>query len=445
MAKSRAPKIITKKHLARIERERLQRRYILGGSIIIAIIVFGLIVYGILEQKVLTPLQPVAIVGKEKITTRDFQARVRFERYQLISQYANLYETMATFGNDPNTMAFFQQQLNQIQYQLDPETMGQEVLDALIDDIIIRQEADRLGITVTKEEIDILIQEKMGYFPSGERPTSTPNPTTAPTSTLSVQQLTLIPPTATPTETAIPTIEQTSTVTATIIPATATPTNTSTPTMPVELVETPTPQPTATPYTYEAFQARYKEIVDELTKNLDFNENDLRKIIESEIYTQKIKEEITKDLLREQEQVWARHILVDNETLAQEIFSRLRQSEDFASLAAQYSQDESNKNSGGNLDWFGLGTMVPEFEKVAFNLAIGDVSEPVQTQFGWHIIQVLGHENRPLSASEYENMRENKLREWLDKQRQLISPKIFDYWMERVPTEPELPAELQVS
>ncbi|MFZ5966672.1 MAG: peptidylprolyl isomerase [Bacillota bacterium] len=106
------------------------------------------------------------------------------------------------------------------------------------------------------------------------------------------------------------------------------------------------------------------------------------------------------------EQVQASHILIKTvddsmaplpeeqiqaaEKQIREIYDRVMNGEDFAKLATAYSQDPGSKDNGGDLGFFGRGMMVPEFEKAAFSLEIGKVSEPVKTEFGYHIIKVTG-------------------------------------------------------
>jgi len=86
------------------------------------------------------------------------------------------------------------------------------------------------------------------------------------------------------------------------------------------------------------------------------------------------------------EEVRASHILVDDVETAREVRGLLEEGANFAELASVYSTDEGTKESGGDLDWFGRGRMVAAFEEAAFALSIGEISEPVETQFGYHII-----------------------------------------------------------
>jgi peptidyl-prolyl cis-trans isomerase SurA len=106
-------------------------------------------------------------------------------------------------------------------------------------------------------------------------------------------------------------------------------------------------------------------------------------------------------------QVHARHILMqtnaveDDETVRQKlarIRDRILKGEDFAAIASVSSADPGSATRGGDLDWTGPGTFVPEFEKQVDALDINEISEPFKTQFGWHIVQLLGR--RTYDASE---------------------------------------------
>ncbi|MDQ6959512.1 MAG: peptidylprolyl isomerase [Mariprofundaceae bacterium] len=106
------------------------------------------------------------------------------------------------------------------------------------------------------------------------------------------------------------------------------------------------------------------------------------------------------------EQVHARHILVSSRKKAKEVIRLLRHGKDFAALAAEYSIDDSNKGRAGDLNWFPHGVMVKPFEDTVFALKKpGDISKPVKTQFGWHVIELLG--KRPASHQSLEEAREN--------------------------------------
>ena len=84
----------------------------------------------------------------------------------------------------------------------------------------------------------------------------------------------------------------------------------------------------------------------------------------------------------------ASHILVEDEKTANEIKEKLDNGEDFADLAKEYSKDTANAANGGNLGTFSRGQMVKEFEDAAFKLKEGEISEPIKTQFGYHIIKI---------------------------------------------------------
>ncbi|MBS3751677.1 MAG: peptidylprolyl isomerase, partial [Anaerolineales bacterium] len=341
-----------------------------------------------------------------------------------------------SMGGDAQTSAYFQQQLMQIAQQLNqPNTIGQQVIQTLTDELIIMEEADKMGIEISEETFERELKGLFGYFPQG---TPTPQATFAPqpTSTLTSQQLTLVPDTPTATTEAQETEgEEESTA--------PTPTATLDQESEGENDPTATPMIQPTEITAEVYQENYQEWIDSLNDEAGIKEETFRELVRGFLIQQEVREKVTTDLKRTQDQVWARHILVEDEETAQEVLSKLEEGETFADLASEYSVDTSNKDRGGNLGWFGRGTMVPAFEEIAFALDTGEVSDPIQTQFGWHIIQVIGHEERSISQERFQQLKDQAFRDWLAEKRQEYEAEVADDWQKYVPSEPDLPPQLQ--
>ncbi|MBU0595884.1 peptidylprolyl isomerase, partial [Candidatus Bipolaricaulota bacterium] len=108
-----------------------------------------------------------------------------------------------------------------------------------------------------------------------------------------------------------------------------------------------------------------------------------------------------------EEQVRASHILVATEEEAADIHLQLSEGADFAELARTLSTDLGSGQNGGELGWFGRGQMVPEFEEAVFALDVGQFSEIVETQFGFHIILLTGH--RDATSPEYADVTDQVL------------------------------------
>jgi parvulin-like peptidyl-prolyl isomerase len=207
---------------------------------------------------------------------------------------------------------------------------------------------------------------------------------------------------------------------------------------------TPTflPQPatlTATPYTLDGYTERYGNSIDSI-KSFDVSESTFRSVYENQIYSEKLLGEIAKDTPRTAEQVWARHILVDDQISLGIVRTLLDSGVDFAKVAKQYSKDTGSGANGGDLGWFEKGAMVAEFEQAAFSQEIGVIGKPVKSSFGYHIIQVLDRQELPLTASQYEQNKQTTFTDWLTKTREEATTAgtltILDVWKENIPALP---------
>lgn len=136
--------------------------------------------------------------------------------------------------------------------------------------------------------------------------------------------------------------------------------------------------------------ATYNMTMDEMKENIKLNLS-MKKLVAADIKIED--EEIASfyaenaEMFNQKEQVNASHILVETEELANEVIGKLNAGETFEDLAKEYSSDGS-KDNGGNLGFFGRGQMVEAFDKAAFSLPIGEISAPVKSNFGYHIIRV---------------------------------------------------------
>lgn len=467
MAKPPRPKHYSKKQQSRVEKEHTQRRVILISTILVAALVLVIIGYGILDQLVLQQTRPVAKVEGQKISLDDFQVRARYDRYNLIQNTALLEQYKQLFSFDQNSSSYYDSLIQQNVATLnDSQSLGDKVIQELVNDRVIALEAKKMGITVSDAEVDTAIQEAFGYYKNG---TPTPAPTETPyaTATYTDQQLTFVPPTSTPTEVATATLEPTTTgeatttsgsattapgletttpgaeSTATAVPPTATATLVE-PTATATTGPTATPFPTATPYTEEGFNTAYQNYVATLTAEVQFNSDELRAIFRANLIYQKVLEVVAKDVPTTEESVWARHILVATEDEAKTVVTRLNNGEDWVKLAAELSTDTSNKDKGGDLGWFTKGVMDQAFETAAFALTdIGQISAPVQSSFGWHVIQLLGKENRPMTADRLQTAKQEAFTTWLNNAKAGLKIETYDNWKTKVPTVPTTPSQYQ--
>jgi hypothetical protein len=437
MAKRETKKIVSRKHLAREDREQIQKRYITITTTVIFITVVVLIGVGFVLEGVIKPRQPIAQVNDTSITMEEFQSRVRYQRYLYTAEYLNTYQFIQSMG-DPNALSYFESYLIQIQNELEPEVIGLNTINDLVNNEFIREEAERLGIQVSEEEVLKRIDEVIfQYFPDG---TPTPGPTSfaPPTPTLSALQMTLVPPT--PTE--VITTSQDTEPTAT----------------PIEIVEESEPVPTALPptptvYTEKAYKENYNDFMSYIKNYARVSADDIYDYYESLILREKVSKAVITDIYPEEEQLWARHILFQEantgEQSAKDFLARIQAGEDFGEIAQEIS-DKAGENPEEitvrfeDLGWFGEGMMVEPFDSVARSLEVGEISDPVQTTFGWHVIQLLGRDLQTRDQADIDRLRQEAFQEWLVARRLEAQVDINPDWISVVPDEPDIPDQIKI-
>lgn len=396
--------------VGRVEREQRLTKIVQYSTAAIIGIVVLVTLGGIILNQFVYPSQPILTINGEEILTRDFQTRVKLERDSLVNEY-NLYFQFYYTSQDESLQSQYEYFLSQIQSQLQVDVVGQSVANQMIDEHFIMEEAKARGFEVTEEEITEYMYSLFGYFPDGEPPADE-GTELLPTSTLSPTQLALITPTPSPE----PVEEEEGTQ------------------------EEVAPTPAATEedtMTEEEFKDAYNNYLDRIG-DLGANEEFMRDLIRRQLYREKLLDDLGNSLTPQEEQVWARHILVDDEETAKDILQQINDGGDFGDLARQFSTDSSNAPRGGDLGWFGRGMMVAAFEEAAFSGEIGEVVGPVETQFGFHLIQIIGHEMRPISDSQFQSNLQVALTELLNSIKEDAEVEFADGWQTRIPTEPNI-------
>ncbi len=123
--------------------------------------------------------------------------------------------------------------------------------------------------------------------------------------------------------------------------------------------------------------------------------------------------------MKPEEEVQARHILVDTEEKAKEIAEKIAKGGDFAALAKENSKDPGSKDDGGMLGFFGRGQMVPQFEEAAYRLKKGEVSPPIKSQFGYHLIKLEDRRDKKLPT--FDEVKERILNSMIQKKAQEVA------------------------
>jgi hypothetical protein len=327
--KPQTPQKVTKKHLARKQQEEKQIKTAVTVTIVILAVVAILLGYVLVDRYIIKPNVTVARVGDTEIKSGEFRSSTIYSRLNMLNQATQYVNFFGETGKQYALSLLLQMQ--------DPTVVGENVLNQLIDEVIIREEAAKRNITVSDEDVEQELREQFRFYPEG---TYTPTITSTPvyTPTWSAAQLALINPTdtpepsATPTKTPegwVPTATELPEGFPTEIPATATVEPTAGPEPSATPV--PTDPPTPTPFTERLYNQDVKEYIDSLSI-YGITKNDIEQILYNGLLRDKLMEDLTKDLEPVEEQVWVRHILVDSEDLAKEVKAKLYSGEYWVDL-----------------------------------------------------------------------------------------------------------------
>jgi len=146
-----------------------------------------------------------------------------------------------------------------------------------------------------------------------------------------------------------------------------------------------------------------------------YTEDELRQTLHSTLLTNDMRDRITSDLGNSVPQVHARHIVVATESQANDLLVRLRNGEDFGALAIAYSLDTTTAPNGGDLGWFMQEELLePSLAQVAFQLEPGQIAGPIQTELGYHIIQTLEKDTRPIDPQKRAGLAQSRFESWLN-------------------------------
>lgn len=424
-----------KQYISRAEKERRwQRRIMIITGVLVAFSIIVLVV-GIINDQVIVPRQAITTVNGDEVSTRDYQERVKLTRWLTANQIREAYFFL---GGDINTLQqYVGQQISDLQR---PLIIGSQVLDEMEEELVLAQGAEALGVevdpSVVDREVEDYMAQRMGVT-HPDRPTATPTtePTPAPTRLV---------PSATPQPTA--TVEVTPAV-----DAEGNPLPTATPT--IEPTATPEPDPADVIATIEAEQDRW---LDEATDATDVDSDVARDLFYYQALREAVRDHLGQDIPTEELQVNARHMLfafnpdapqgtglepTEEEKdaaleRAEAAMAALQDGEPFATLAREVSDDTGSAANGGELGWASPDTYVEAFKEAVLNGTIGDILGPIETEFGYHIIQVNGREVRALSSSELLTRQNEAFQTWLDGLKAEADIERHDDWLDRIPEEP---------
>ncbi|MDQ4099351.1 MAG: peptidylprolyl isomerase [Chloroflexota bacterium] len=411
-----------RRRISRREREARQRRRIILGMAITAVAIVVILITGLVLENFVKPRAVLAEVGGEEITRREYWQYSAVQLYTQARQYEQFAATAQ--GDQQAQMLSFAASLDAQRREVWGSTdVNDQIMQQMIDDQIYLQGAEEMGLPITEQEVDAFI---LNQWAAPDSPLITPTP-----------EPTLIPQRA---EWATQTAE------AGLPQPPATPASTPGATPLVSPQATTNPSPTSGTPTPDLSEARaqatenYEDFAEAVFEDANMSREDYERLwVRGQVARQKVTDALHSQVGQTAEQVNAAHILVGTQELANQLYEQVTSGANFAEVARVSSTDTATSPNGGDLGWFTRSEMVPEFAEVAFSTQPGQISRPVQTQFGWHIIKVNAHEqDRAVTDAQLNTLRTEAVDSWLAEQRSQL-----EIDSEYLPTPTPTPAQFE--
>lgn len=402
-----------KRRVPRREIEARRQRLLRWGIAIAGIALVVILAGGFLYENVIKPRQTLASVGPVSISREDYW---KFRANDLFDQ-AQQYQEFAQFvGPDQQGqyLSLAQQALGELPQVWGSSEVDRASLEKMIDNQLYLQGLEKLGLTMTPEEVHTFALNRFA-------PPGTPLIPSPPTPTLTAERAEM----ATSTAAAFLATPLASPFAATPMatPPMATPVASpvagapgATP-LASPIVPEGTPNPAEARATAEAGFSQFEKTLFPLA-HLTPEEYD-RLIAAPELAQQKVRDALEAEVGQSAPQVQAAHILLTSKEAAEAARARIVDGgEDFATVARELSTDQATAGNGGELGWFVRDEMVAPFADAAFSLEPGSISQPVESEFGWHIIHVEESDpDRPLTDAQINRIKQAVVDRWLQEQR----------------------------
>jgi hypothetical protein len=398
-------------------RQRMVRWGVAAAGLLALLVLAG----GLTYEYVFKPNQTLAAVGSATISRQDYWKSRAIGLYEQALQYQDFAQFVGP-DQQGQYLALAQQSLAQLPAVWGSTDVDTASLEKMIDDQIYLQGANDMGIEMTDDEIRTFALNRFAppgapLIPSSPTPTLTAERAAMATSTAAALFATpFASPVAGTPIFGTPVAGTTSMASPSVGSPAATPLDTA-PTVPA-----------ATPNLGEAratAEAGFAQFADEVFPLAHLSEQDYERLVAAPaLARQKVGDALAATVGQSAPQVHAAHILLPTREEAEAARARVTEEggEDFAAVARELSTDESTAANGGDLGWFTREEMVAPFAAAAFALEPGTISEPVESEFGWHVIQVMERDpDRPLTNLQINRLQQVAEERWLEEQRAALT------------------------